>query len=70
MNTMASIIRSNNNVLDAAAAISLWVDAHPRSFMPHKYGSEGGCLHFCMPGPPDTLLLAIQVELWARYLDH
>jgi hypothetical protein len=69
-----SHINHLDSVLDAAPAMSLRVDAHPCSFTPHKYGSEGDCLHFCMPGPPDTMLQAIQVEVWARewddYHDH
>jgi hypothetical protein len=59
-----------HGVLDSAPAMSLRVDAHPCSFSPHLYQSEKDCLHFCIPGPDDTMLEAIQAEVLARERDR
>jgi hypothetical protein len=68
MNEIAVKIFENDghSVFDAAPALSLRVDAHPCSFKPYMYGGEKDCLHFCMPGPADTILHAIQTEVFSR----
>jgi hypothetical protein len=57
-----------HSVLDTAPAMSLRVDAHPCSFA--MFGSEKDCLHFCVPGPADTMLEAMQAEVLARERDR
>jgi hypothetical protein len=55
------------NVLDTTPVLKLRVDYHPCSpFEPHTFQSEGDCLHFCVSGPADTMLEAIQAEVLAR----